>query len=128
MKKIILISAVILTTIFGLLNLGLSEFESVPQDQVLRHVVLLDLNEQATDSVIQNMEEDLKELEENISQIRKLEFGTNIQNGAEYSHCMLLTFEDLVSLAEYENHPMHLEFASKYGKYVEKKTEVDYWQ
>lgn len=127
MKKSAIISAVILTTIFGLQNLGLNEFKPAPQDQVLRHVVLLDLNEQATDSVVQNMKKDLQELEENMSQIRHLEFGDNIQSDSDYSHCMLLTFDDLESLEAYENHPMHLEFASTYGKYVEKKTEVDYW-
>ncbi|MDR9366622.1 MAG: Dabb family protein [Balneolaceae bacterium] len=97
------------------------------QSRVLRHVVFLDLNAQATDSIVKKMNQDLDELNENIPQIRELEFGTNIQEEADYSHCMFLTFESLEDLKSYEEHPMHLEFASTYGKYVVKKTELDYW-
>lgn len=128
MKKNILIFVLSFATIVGFLAVTSNEFNPDSQHQVLRHVVLLDLNEQAAASVIRNMEEDLQDLKENISQIRDLEFGANIQSGADYSHCIFLTFDDIESLEEYENHPMHLEFASTYGKYVTKKTEVDYWQ
>lgn len=127
MNKRTFIFAVIISTIFGFLTLASGEFKTASQDRVLRHVVLLDLNEQASDSVIYNMKEDLQDLKSNISQIRDLEFGANIQPDADYSHCMLLTFESVEDLKAYEEHLMHLEFASTYGKYVIKKTEVDYW-
>lgn len=127
MKKSILIFALGVLIIVGFLAVIPTEFSSASQNQLLRHVVLLDLNEKATDTIIQKMEEDLQDLKENIPQIRELEFGRNIQNNADYSHCMLLTFENTVSLEQYEEHPKHLEFASTYGKYVIKKTEVDYW-
>ena len=74
------------------------------------------------------MNQDLEELKDNINQIQKLEFGSNIHESADYSHCMFLTFASLDDLKEYEEHPLHLEFASNYGKYVIKKTEVDYWR
>ncbi|MDX1640850.1 MAG: Dabb family protein [Balneolaceae bacterium] len=128
MKKKTLIFVAIISAISGLLTLVSGEIKPEAQDQILRHVVLLDLNEKATGAVVREMKNELQGLKENIPQIRELEFGTNIQNGTDYSHCMLLTFDDVESLKEYENHPMHLEFASRYGKYVEKKTEVDYWR
>lgn len=123
----------ILTISFGILLLSalfgftFVDDQLTPQQQVLRHVVLIDLNEEATDSIVKMMNQDLEKLQENITQIQQLEFGTNIQEGADYSHCMFLTFESEEDLKEYEKHPMHLEFASTYGKYVVKKTEVDYW-
>lgn len=49
------------------------------------------------------------------------------KSSGKHSHCMLLTFDNAESLEEYENHLMHLKFASTYGKYMVKKTEVDYW-
>lgn len=128
MKKSLLsflVSTIILTVIA---TAATSEFSQNSQAQVLRHVVLIDLNDEATDSVITMMNQDLEELKESITQIRKLEFGTNIQQDSDYSHCMFLTFENVEDLKEYEEHPLHLEFASTYGKYVAKKTEVDYWQ
>lgn len=123
----------ILTISFGILLLSaLFGFTFVDdqlksQQHVLRHVVLIDLNEEATDSIVKMMNQDLEKLQENITQIGELEFGTNIQKESDYSHCMFLTFESLEDLKAYEEHPMHLEFASTYGKYVVKKTEVDYW-
>lgn len=110
-----------------LFGFAFGEFQNEPKEQVLRHMVLLDLNDQATDSVVEMMNQDLQELKENIEQIRELEFGTNIQENADYSHSLFLTFESVEDLRKYEDHPMHLEFASTYGKYVTKKTEVDYW-
>lgn len=127
MKKSSLIFVLGMVSVIGFFVLASDDFKRDGQDRVLRHVVFLDLNEQATDSVMQKMEEDLHGLKEKIYQIKELEFGANIQNGADYSHCMLLTFENGRSLKEYEEHPSHLEFASTYGKYVQKKTEVDYW-
>lgn len=73
------------------------------------------------------MNQDLLELEENITQIRELEFGINIREDADYFHSMFLTFESPEDLKSCEEHPMHLKFASTYCKYVVKKTEVDYW-
>lgn len=128
MKKITLIFTVVILSIFGFWSLASSEFKPESQEKILRHIVLLDLNDQATDSIVQNMREGLRELRENIPQIRQLEFGANIHADADYSHCLILTFDDLKSLEEYETHPMHLEFGSTYGKYVVKKTEIDYWQ
>lgn len=103
------------------------EFIQKPQEQVLRHVVLIDFTDDATDSTLQNIERDLQGLKENITQIKKLEWGTNIQEGSEYSHCLFMSFENRGALNQYEQHPEHLEFTSTYGKYVAKKTEVDYW-
>ena len=124
-KKFVFITVGFL--LIGLSGFTTNEIKNESQTQVLRHVVFLDLNEQASDSVMNMMSQDLDELKENIPQIMELEFGTNIQKDADYSHCMFLTFESIEDLKEYEEHPMHLEFASTYGKYVIKKTEVDYW-
>lgn len=127
MKKSFLFIAVGILLVIGVLGFTSIEVKSDLQNQVLRHVVLIDLNEQANDSVVTMMNQDLERLKKNISQVRDLEFGTNIQKQAEYSHCIFLTFESVEDLKEYEQHPMHLEFASTYGKYLIKKTEVDYW-
>lgn len=127
MKKIFLFIIVTILFVSGLFGFTRIEAHIESQSQILRHVVLIDLNEQATDSVVKKMTQDLEELQESITQIQDLEFGRNIQEDAEYSHCMFLTFERLEDLKEYEEHPMHLDFASTYGKYVIKKTEVDYW-
>ncbi len=127
MKKYTLIITLGSLLLISFLGFTFVDYPQTSQQQVLRHVVLLDLNEQATDSVVKMMNQDVDELQKNITQIRELEFGTNIQENAEYSHCMFLTFDSEEDLKEYEEHPMHLEFASTYGKYVVKKSEVDYW-
>ena len=104
MKKRIpgfLVSTIILTAIA---TAAISEFRQNSQAQVLRHVVLIDLDVEATDSVITMMNQDLEELKDNINQIQKLEFGSNIHESADYSHCMFLTFASLDDLKEYEEH------------------------
>lgn len=127
MKKYIFTFAAAFLTLIATPVLVQNEFIPAPQEKILRHVVLLNLNEEATDAVLRNMEKDLQGLKKAIPQIKELEFGANIHSDTDYSHCMLLTFENVESLKKYEGHPQHLEFASTYGPYVIKKTEVDYW-
>lgn len=128
MKKSIFIIPIVFSVVYSSLWLEPSQVNQPGKEQILRHVVLLDFTEAATDSVIRSMETELNQLKDSIEQIKRMEFGKNIQQNADYDYCMLLTFDNLESLNTYEEHPLHLEFASMFGKYVDKKTEVDYWQ
>lgn len=96
-------------------------------DEVLRHVVFFDFNEQAADSIPEEVGRIMSNLPETIDSIQDLEWGANINKGGEYTHCLLLTFKSVEGLEKYNDHPDHKEVARQYGKYVEKVAEVDYW-
>lgn len=99
------------------------------QAKVLRHVVFFDFTDQATDSVLKNLGNELTGLQKTVDPIQDLEWGANINSteDTEYTHCLLVTFKNEEGLKEYNDHPDHLAVAEKYGKYLQKVAEIDYW-
>lgn len=105
---------------------SLKQDESIPKDEVLRHVVFLDFNEQASDSLLMQLGKDLSALKDEIEQVQDLEWGANIREDGDYSHCLLVTFKNPEDLQSYNEHPAHRSIAERYGPYIEKVTEIDY--
>jgi len=119
-----------LVTLPGMLSKELEGFrqvESIPNDEMLRHVVFLDFNEQASDSILLQLGRELSALKYEIDQVQDLEWGTNIREDADYSHCLLVTFKNPEDLQSYDEHPVHRSIAERYGPFIEKVAEIDYW-
>jgi len=90
----------------------------------LKHIVNLSFNKQATDSVIQAMTVDLLKLQKSIPAIRSLEWGVNINKDSIYTHCLIINVKDGAAFENYKEHPIHLKFVEKYGKYIERVKET----
>ncbi len=99
------------------------------QAKVLRHVVFFDFNDQATDSVLKNLGNELTGLQKTVDSVRDIEWGANINNtkDTEYTHCLLVTFNSEEGLNKYSDHPDHLAIVEKHKKYLQKMAEIDYW-
>lgn len=98
--------------------------------KLLRHVVLFNFNEAATDDVVKKIEQAFADLPDKISEIHSFEWGTN--NSPEgldkgLTHCFLVTFLSEEDRATYLPHPAHKAFVKLIGSYVEDVTVVDYW-
>jgi len=98
--------------------------------KVLRHVVLFNFTDSATDATIKEIEQAFGGLPEKIPEIHDFEWGTN--NSPEgldkgLSHCFFVTFLSEEDRAIYLPHPAHQEFVSLVGPFVEDVTVVDYW-
>ncbi len=98
--------------------------------KLLRHVVLFNFNDSATDANIKEIEQAFAGLPGRIPEIHDFEWGTN--NSPEgldkgLSHCFFVTFLSEEDRAIYLPHPAHQEFVSLVGPFVEDVTVVDYW-
>ena len=99
-------------------------------NKFLRHVVLFKFNDQATEEVVNQIEQKFSMLAEEISEIHDFEWGIN--NSPEgldkgLTHCFLVTFLSEKDREAYLPHPKHKEFVDFIGPYVEDVTVVDYW-
>ncbi len=98
--------------------------------QLLRHVVLFNFNDQATEDVVNQIEQKFAVLAKELNVIHDFEWGIN--NSPEgldkgLTHCFLVTFLSENDRAAYLPHPKHKEFVEFIGPYVEDVTVVDYW-
>ena len=99
-------------------------------DKLLRHVVLFNFVDTATEENIKEIEQAFVALPDRIPEIHDFEWGTN--NSPEgldkgLSHCFFVTFLSEEDRAIYLPHPAHQEFVSLVGPFVEDVTVVDYW-
>lgn len=99
--------------------------------KLLRHVVLFNFNDTATEDTIRKIEQAFASLPDKIPEIYSFEWGTN--NSPEgldkgFTHCFLVTFLSEADRATYLPHPAHQEFVELIGPYVEEVTVVDYWK
>lgn len=106
------------------------ESKSIDTMSLLRHVVLFNFNDDATEEVVSNIEQNFAGLKDKISEIHDFEWGTN--NSPEgldkgLTHCFFVTFLSEDDRAAYLPHPAHKEFVELIGPYVEDVTVVDYW-
>ncbi len=111
-------------------NIPASIEEEPEAENLLRHVVLFNFKESATDEDIAMVEEAFAALPNQIPEIVDFEWGTNNSpEGKEkgFTHCFLLTFEDEESRATYLPHPDHKAFGEKIGPYIEDVLVVDYF-
>lgn len=113
-----------------------SSMDSQENDQeappeLLRHVVLFNFNDTATEDTIRKIEQAFASLPDRIPEIHSFEWGTN--NSPEgldkgLTHCFLVTFLSEADRAIYLPHSAHQEFVELVGPYVEDVTVVDYWK
>lgn len=101
-----------------------------PPTKLLRHVVLFNFNDDATEEKIKEIEASFAGLPAKIPEIHSFEWGTN--NSPEgldkgLTHCFFVTFATEKAREIYLPHPAHKEFVDLVGPYVEDVTVVDYW-
>jgi len=99
-------------------------------EKLLRHVVLFNFNETATEETIHTIEKAFAELPKKISEIHSFEWGIN--NSEEkldkgLTHCFLVTFLSKEDRDAYLPHPAHQDFVKLLDGYIEDVTVVDYW-
>ena len=99
-------------------------------DKLLRHVVLFNFNESATEDIIENLEQAFAALPDQIEEIHDFEWGINNSPEGldkEFTHCFLLSFLTEEDRTKYLPHSAHQKFVDLIGPYVEDVTVVDYW-
>lgn len=111
-------------------NLNKSENKSLATQELLRHVVLFNFNNEATKEITTKIEKEFSALKNKIPEIHSFEWGIN--NSPEgldkgLTHCFLVTFLSEEDRAAYLPHPDHQKFVALIGPYVEDVTVVDYW-
>lgn len=112
------------------ISMDKKEMKDPKNEKLLRHVVLFNFNNDATQEITQKIEQKFVALKAKISAIHSFEWGTN--NSPEgldkgLTHCFFVTFLTEEDRSTYLPHPDHLEFVEFIGPYVEDVTVVDYW-
>lgn len=96
----------------------------------LRHVVMFRFKEHVEEKNVKKVEDDFAALQQKISLIKAFEYGLNVsKEGLDqgYTHCFLLTFESESDRDAYIVHPVHQEFVSSIGDFVDAAFVIDYW-
>lgn len=111
-------------------ELQATEAVSSKTTKLLRHVVLFNFNEKATEEITNKIEQEFASLKNKISEIHSFEWGIN--NSPEgldkgMTHCFFVTFLSEEDRTAYLPHPEHKKFVELIGPYVEDVTVVDYW-
>ncbi len=111
-------------------ELHATEAVSSKTTKLLRHVVLFNFNEKATEEITNKIEQEFASLKNKISEIHSFEWGIN--NSPEgldkgMTHCFFVTFLSEEDRTAYLPHPEHKKFVELIGPYVEDVTVVDYW-
>ena len=96
-------------------------------EKLLRHVVLLQFKEEASDEQISKIGQAFLALPSQIEVIRHLEWGQAINEDMAYSHCLTVTCHNEADLEIYGNHPAHQAIPATFGHLVAGVTVVDYW-
>ncbi|MEX2672195.1 MAG: Dabb family protein [Phycisphaeraceae bacterium] len=98
---------------------------------MLRHVVQFKFNEDVTDEQIAEVEREFAALPDRIDTIRGFEYGhtdismENLNKG--FTHCFIVTFDDMAGLEVYGPHPAHQEFVALIGPLLDEAFVVDYY-
>ena len=115
-----------------MMSTSLIRSQDNPKDAspVLRHVVMFQFNEDASDADIKKVSDAFGELPAKISAIKDFEWGVNnspegLNDGL--THCFLVTFASEKDREIYLPHPDHLAFVEILKPYLKKATVLDYW-
>lgn len=98
--------------------------------KLLRHVVLFQFKDSASEKEVQRVIKEFSELPSKIPQIAAFEYGTdNSPEGLAqgFTHCFLLTFNSEADREAYLPHPDHQAFGAALKPVLEKVLVVDYW-
>ena len=103
---------------------------SKKQERLLRHVVLFNFKDDATEQDVAKIVEAFQQLPKRISQIHSFEYG--IDNSPEgladgFTHCFLVTFANEADREAYLPHPEHLKFVDILKPQIERVLVIDYW-
>jgi hypothetical protein len=101
------------------------------KEALLRHVVIFKFKDDASEEVVQKLNDTFNALPNYIPEIKDFEWGLNdspenFHQG--FTHCYMVTFnseKDRDSV--YTPHPKHQEFVASLQPFVEKVFVVDYW-
>ena len=103
--------------------------ESVVLARPLRHVVMVKFKPTATVAEVNAVCDAFVQLPKKIDSIIGLENGLNISAenlNQGYTHCYVLTFQDIAACNEYQKHPAHEEFKSLALAFVESVLVFDF--
>ena len=124
--KMLFPAAGILLTLFA----SARSTPALPEEKLLRHVVLFKFKEGTTPQQVKQVEDAFRALPAKINLIRGFEWGTNVspENLAQgYTHCFFLSFASDKDRDAYLIHPTHREFGKLLGPYLDKALVVDFW-
>ena len=127
---------IVLATVVALAGLMASargtaaeEGENSLQLGKVRHVVLFKFKDGTTAEQQKSVEDAFRELPEKIHEIVGFEWGTNIspENLSQgFTHCFLLTFNDVKARDAYLPHPAHKAFGKVLRPYLDKVLVIDF--
>ena len=104
--------------------------QPLPEQKLLRHVVLFKFKDSATPEQIKQVEDAFRALPSKIDLIKGYEWGTNVspENLSQgYTHCFFLTFASDKDRDAYLVHPAHKDFGKLLGPSLDKVLVVDFW-
>ena len=96
----------------------------------LQHVVSFKFKSSATPEEIKKVESDFRGLKDKISEIVKLEWGTNVskeKHDKGFTHCWIVNFKSEKDRDAYIVHPDHKTFAKSLGPVLEDVFVIDFW-
>ena len=99
-------------------------------NQLLRHVVLFQFNEETTADQVKTIEDAFRALPGQIDAIHSFEWGTDVSvegiaDG--YTHCFFVTFQSAADRDAYLPHPAHKAFGALLRPHLAKVLVFDYW-
>ena len=94
---------------------------------MLKHVVFMKFNKNATDAGIADLEQGLGRLPAVIPEIKGYEFGRDIiHSERSYDFCLVSSFDDLEAMKRYQVHPDHVVVLGKVKALCESILAVDF--
>jgi len=103
---------------------------TVNEEKVLRHIVLLKFNNEASANDILRIEKEFASLPSKIPEILDFEWGIdNSEEGMHkgYSHSFLVTFKNEEDRAIYLPHHDHMAFVQILQPFIDDVLVIDYW-
>ncbi len=118
----------ILTVILCVVSLAGMALPAVAVEKI-QHVVSFKFKSTAKPEDIKKVETAFADLKKKITQIKALEWGTNISPenlNKGFTHCWILTFSSVADRDAYLVHPDHKEFGKSLGLVLEEAFVIDF--
>lgn len=83
----------------------------------IQHILLWTYGDDTPAEERARLEDELAKLPSKVPSLRSLEWGPVVGGrNQSFSHCFIMTFDDISGLEEYATHPDHLHFAGPFKK------------
>ena len=128
MKKF---SIILLSTFFCICacnNKSAEDSAQVVSQKLLRHVLFFNFNDDLSAEHIKEIEDAFVALPSQIKEIKSFEWGTEINQKKDFSHCFVLSFESEEALQAYIEHPAHKDLADMTSEKTQAISVMDYWE